>query len=63
METSGIISHVEQPTDMCAGMVVVPKPSGKIRVCIDLTRLNRSMKRVMHVMLAQLRGAMMLTLG
>ena len=65
MEASGIISRVEQPTDWCAGMVVVPKPSGKIRVCVDLTRLNQSVKRERHIMpsveqsLAQLGGAVM----
>ena len=65
MEASGIISCVEQPTDWCAGMVVVPKPSGKIRVCVDLTRLNQSVKRERHIMpsveqsLAQLGGAVM----
>ena len=63
MEASGIISRVEQPTDWCAGMVVVPKQSGKIRVCVDLTRLNQSVKRERHIMpsveqsLAQLGGA------
>ena len=65
LEASEIISRVEQPTDWCAGMVVVPKPNGKIRVCVDLTRINQSVKRERHVMpsveqsLAQLGGAAM----
>ncbi len=40
MEELGVISKVDIPTDWCAGMVVVPKPDGKIRICIDFTKLN-----------------------
>ena len=63
MERAGIISKVEQPTDWCAGMVVVPKGNGKVRICVDLTKLNQSVKRERHVLpsvdqsLAQLGGA------
>ena len=35
METMGIISRVDEPTPWCAGMVVVPKKSGAIRICVD----------------------------
>ena len=45
MEKTGVIFRVDQPTDWCAGMVVVPKPNGKIRICVDLSRLNDSVKR------------------
>ena len=45
MEKTGVIFSVDQPTDWCAGMVVVPKPNGKIRICVDLSRLNDSVKR------------------
>ena len=41
----GVISKVDQPTDWCAGMVVVPKKEGKVRICVDLTKLNLSVKR------------------
>ena len=44
MESLGVISRVDSPTDWCAGMVVVPKPNGKIRICVDLTKLNESVK-------------------
>ena len=44
MEKTGVIFRVDQPTDWCAGMVVVPKPNGKIRICVDLSRLNDSVK-------------------
>ena len=42
MENLGVISNVDIPTDWCAGMVVVPKPDGKIRMCLDPTKLNES---------------------
>ena len=36
------------PTEWCAGMVVVPKKSGAIRICVDLKPLNESVKREIH---------------
>lgn len=45
MEQMGVITRVEEPTDWCAGIVVVPKPNGKVRICVDLTKLNESVKR------------------
>ena len=44
-------------------MVVVPKEKGKVRICVDLSRLNQSVKRELHPLpvvdqvLAQLTGA------
>ena len=35
MENLGVISKVDIPTDWCVGTVVVPKPDGKIRMCLD----------------------------
>ena len=40
-----VISRVDQPTDWCADMVFVPKASSKIRICVDLTKLNENVKR------------------
>ena len=63
MQTIGIISLVEDPSPWCAGMVVVPKPSGSIRICVDLTHLNQNVLREYHPLpnvddtLAQLTGA------
>ncbi|MCG8044483.1 MAG: RNase H-like domain-containing protein, partial [Candidatus Thiodiazotropha endolucinida] len=46
MEKNGVISRVDQPSDWCAGLVVVPKTeAGKIRICVDLTHLNENVKR------------------
>lgn len=63
MEAMGVIRKMEEPTEWCAGMVVVPKPIKKPRICVDLTRLNDSVCRERHILpavdetLAQLEGA------
>ena len=63
MEQMGVITQVEEPTDWCAGMVVVPKANGSVRICVDLTKLNESVRRERHILpsvdhtLAQLGGA------
>ena len=44
MEQLDVISRVEEPTDWCAAMVVVPKPDGKVQMCVDLTKLKRVSK-------------------
>ena len=66
-EQLGVIAKVEVPTDWCAGMVVVPKPNGAVRICVDLTKLNHSVCRERHPLpaveqtLAQLAGAQVFT--
>lgn len=63
MEQQGVISKVEEPTAWCAPMVVVPKSTGKVRICTDLTELNKSVLREKHPLpsvehtLRQLAGA------
>ena len=63
MESIGVISRVNVPTPWCAAMVVVPKPNGTVRICVDLKPLNESVMREVHPMpkvdvtLAQLNGA------
>ena len=63
MEKLGVITKVSEPTDWCAGMVVVPKKNEKIRICVDLTNLNKCVKRERHLMpaveqtLAKIAGA------
>ena len=52
---------MEEPTEWCAPMVVVPKPSG--RICVDFTKLNEAVQRERHMLpsvepiLGQLAGA------
>ena len=63
MEAQGVISNVQNPTQWCAGMVIVSKKSGGVRVCVDLKPLNRCVLREYHPLpkvnevLAQLTGA------
>ena len=48
MENLGIITKVEQYTPWCtccSDMVVVPKESGNVRICVDLKPLNESVLR------------------
>uniref|UniRef100_A0A1X7UAF0 Reverse transcriptase domain-containing protein n=1 Tax=Amphimedon queenslandica TaxID=400682 RepID=A0A1X7UAF0_AMPQE len=61
MENLGV--RVNEPIEWCAGMVPVPKKNGQVRICVDLTRLNKSVQRERHQLpaveqvLAQLNGA------
>ena len=63
METLGVISKVETPTPWCAGMVVVPKGTSAVHICIDLRPLNKNVLRELHPIpkvettLVQLSGA------
>ena len=62
MESLGVISRVTEPTPWCAAMVVAPKPSGSVHICVDFRPLNESAMREVHpipkinVTLAQLNG-------
>ena len=67
MEQMGVISRVHAPTEWCAGIVVVPKQSGNIRIYVDLTKLNQNVCRERHILpsvdhtLAQLSNATVFT--
>ena len=43
-----IIPSPEEATDYVSPLVVVPKPNGKIRLCVDFTNLNKHVKRPVH---------------
>ena len=49
MEKMGVIAYVEEPAERCAGVVPIMKKSGKIRICMDLTHLNKCIKREAHL--------------
>ena len=63
MKKQGVISVVTEPTAWCSGMVCAPKPDGKVRICVDLTPLNKAVQREIHPMasvdenLAKLKGS------
>ena len=48
MLRQGIISPVTAPTEWCSGIVPVPKPNGRVRICVDLTLLNKAVQRETH---------------
>ena len=50
MLEQGVISPVTAPTEWCAGIVPVLKPNGKVRICVDLTELNKAVQREVHPM-------------
>ena len=50
MVKQGVISPVKSPTKWCSGLVCVPKPNGSVRVCVDLTAVNKSVQREIHPM-------------
>lgn len=45
MKDKDIIEEVTEPTDWCCSMVPVVKPSGAVRICVDLKKLNNSVQR------------------
>ena len=67
MERLGVIRKVDTPTEWCAGTAVVPKGSNKVQICVDFTKLNKSVCFECHILLsveqtlAQLQGAKIFT--
>ena len=63
IETLGVISKIEEPTEWCSTIVVIPKPNGTVQICVDLTKLNASVQRerllltLVEQTLAQISGA------
>ena len=62
MESMGVIAKVAAPTQWCMGMVVLPKSSKAVRICVELRPINESGLREPHPVptvdetLAQLSG-------
>ena len=52
MLKQGVISPVTVPTEWCSGMVPVLKPDGRVRICVDLTKLNQAVRREVHPMMS-----------
>jgi hypothetical protein len=45
MVKNGVIRPITEPTEWCAPMVPVVKKNGKLRICVDLKRLNKAVRR------------------
>ena len=50
MERNGVVTAVTEPTEWCAPMVPVLKRNNKVRICVDLKRLNQAVVRERFVM-------------
>lgn len=48
MLKNNVIEPIEKPTDWCSGLTIAPKPGGKIRMCVDLTNLNKCVDREIY---------------
>lgn len=45
LESLGVVSKVDEPTNWVSSVVVATKRSGQLRVCIDPLHLNKALKR------------------
>ena len=50
LEKLGVIMKITTSSDWCAPIVLVVKKNGNVRICVDLKRLNKAVKRE-HYML------------
>ena len=46
----GRILHVTEPTPWCTVMVVVPKASGAVQICVDMKPLHKHLLRQVNSM-------------
>ena len=49
MKDNGVIEEVTEPTEWMSPIVPVLKPSGDVRICVDLKKLNQSVEREGYV--------------
>ena len=63
LERLDVIERVEGPTPWISPIVVGPKKSGEVRICVDMGKANKAVKREKHLMptiddlIADLNGA------
>ena len=48
MLQQGVISPVTALTELCAGIGPVLRPNDSVRICVDLTHLNKAVQREIH---------------
>lgn len=48
MENMKIITPVSEPTEWVSSLVLVEKPNGSLRVCLDPRNLNKAIRRHHH---------------
>ena len=48
MSRDDIIEPVEGPTPWVSPLVIIPKPSGDIRICVDIRQANTAVIRERH---------------
>jgi len=48
LQKQGIIEPVQGPTPWVSPLVIVPKPSGAVRLCVDMRRANEAIIRERH---------------
>ena len=45
-----VTEPIDEPKEWCSPTVVVPKADGRVRICVDLTRLNQAARREVYQM-------------
>ena len=50
VEQLDVIEPIDELTEWCSPVVVVPKADGKVRICVDLSRLNQAVRREVYQM-------------
>ena len=50
MVETGITEQIQEPTDWCAGIVIVPKKDGGVWICTDYKKLNAAIKHEKYVL-------------
>ena len=45
LESNGVITAAEKATDWINNLVIVEKPNGKLRLCLDPRELNKAIQR------------------
>ena len=50
MEQLDVIEPVDEPTEWCSPIVVVPKADGRVRICVHLAKLNQAVRQEVYQM-------------